>query len=140
MLGRVGKVHRRCGFGDEADQALALLHAGGMDGGAVEAFGGEQLQRVVGAPQIDRAHLGHHVGGDDGYELVEARLRALLLRHDLAQAAQQNPGAAGGERRHQLRSLIRCGGRIIPRLPCASTRPAYKWLRGVTIANRHKLS
>ena len=29
--------------------------------------------RLAGAAQIDRADFGHHVGGDHGHELVEAR-------------------------------------------------------------------
>ena len=69
--GRVRQIHRLGGFGDQADQALALLQAGVVDGGAVEAFGGEQLQHLAGAAQIDRADFRHHVGGDDGDQLVQ---------------------------------------------------------------------
>ena len=51
--------------------------------------------------QIDRAHFRDHIGRDHRDEFVEACLSALPLRHDLAQAAQKNPGAAGYElRRH----------------------------------------
>ncbi len=90
MFGGVGQVDRFGAVGDEADQALAPAHARVVDGFAVQAFGGEQLQRIAGAAQIDRADFGDHVGRDDHDELVEARLRARLLRHDFAQAAQQN--------------------------------------------------
>jgi hypothetical protein len=53
-----------------------------------QAFGGEQLERAVAPAQVDRAHLGDHVRGDQHRHLVEAHLRALALRHHLAQAAE----------------------------------------------------
>jgi hypothetical protein len=65
-----------------------------MDRLRVEAFGGEEFQRVAGAAQIDRTDFGHHVCGDHHDELVEAHLRARRLRHDFAQAAQQYAGSA----------------------------------------------
>ena len=37
-------------------------------------FGGEQLERAVGARDVKRAYLGHHVGGDENDDAVEARL------------------------------------------------------------------
>ncbi len=89
VAGRVRQVDRFRGFADQTDQAFALFQAGVVDGGAVEAFGGEQFQDLAGAAQIDGADFRHHVGGDDGDELVQPHLGASLLRHDLAQAAQK---------------------------------------------------
>ena len=74
-----------------------------MDGFAVQALGGEELERAVGAQHIDRADLRHHVGGDQDHDLVEPRLRADRLRHDLAEAAQQDARTAGSAR-HELSS------------------------------------
>ena len=95
---RVGELHRLGLLGDQADQALAGLQMRVVHGLGVEAFGGEQLERAVAAAQIDRAHLGHHVRGDQHHDLVEARLRALALGHDLAQAAQQLSRGANRDR------------------------------------------
>ena len=90
----VGERQRLGRLGDEADEALAGLHGGEMDGFAVEAFRGVELERPVGAHDVDRAHLGDHVGGDQDHHPVEARLRADRLRHDLAEAAQQDARSA----------------------------------------------
>ena len=72
-----------------------------MDGGAVEALGGEQFQHLAGAAQIDGADLRHHVGGDDGDQLVQPHLGAGLLRHDFAQAAQKQARTTDGHRHRQ---------------------------------------
>ena len=94
---RVGELHRLSLLGDETDQALAAAEMRVVHGLRIEAFGGEQLERPVAPAQIERAHLRHHVGGDQHHHLVEARLRALALGHHLAQAAeQQSWGANGG--------------------------------------------
>ena len=61
-----------------------------------QALGGEQLQHLAGAAQIDGADLRHHVGGDDGDQLVQPHLGGGLLRHDLAQAAQKKAWTATG--------------------------------------------
>ena len=65
-----------------------------MDGLAVQAFGGKEFEPAVGAQHIDRADLGHHIGGDVDDDLVEPRLGADRLRHDLAQPAQQQTRSA----------------------------------------------
>ncbi len=86
---RVGQIHRFSGFRHHADQALAFAHPRIMDGGAVEAFGGEQFQHLAGTAQIDGTDFRHHVGSDDADQFVQAHLGGGLLRHDLAQATQQ---------------------------------------------------
>ena len=91
---RVGQVERLGLLGDEADQALARLHGGEVDGVAVQALGGVELERAVGPQHIERADLRHHVVGDEDDDLVEARLRTDRLRHDLAEAAQQQARTA----------------------------------------------
>ena len=75
-----------------------------VDGLGVQAFGGEQLKGFVAAAQIDRAHLGDHVRGDQHGHLVEARLRTLPLRHDLAQAAKQLSRGANSRDGHNYQS------------------------------------
>ena len=67
---------------------------GEVDGFALQAFGGVQLERAVDAQHVDGAHLRHHVGGDQDDDLVEALLRADRLRHDLAEPAQQHARTA----------------------------------------------
>ena len=61
---------------------------GGVEGGHVRPGGAGLLERAVAPPQIKRAHLGHDIGGDQHHDLVEARLRALVFRHHLAQATE----------------------------------------------------
>jgi hypothetical protein len=74
---------------DQADQALVLPQHGLVDGLAIEALAGIELERRVHAQHVDGADLRHHVGGDQDHDLVEAFLRADRLRHDLAKPAQQ---------------------------------------------------
>ncbi len=124
MLGRVGEIQRRRRAGDQADKALALLQPRAVNRLAVQALGREELQLAACPAQIDRADFRDHVGRDDRNQFVEASLGALPLRHDLAQAAQKNPGAAGYElRRHQMAfPAIRriCVSLLIRWAPCAA--------------------
>ena len=69
----VGERQRLGRRGDQADEALAGAHGGEVDGLAVQAFGGEELERAVAAHHVDGADLRHHVGGDQDHDLVEAR-------------------------------------------------------------------
>ncbi len=80
--------------GDEADQALVLAQHGLVDGLAVEAFAGIELEGGVHAQHVDGTDLRNHVGGDQDDDLVEAFLRADRLRHDLAKPAQQHARTA----------------------------------------------
>jgi len=59
-----------------------------LEGAAAELPRGEdvELEDAVGVQDIDRAHLGHHVGRDLRHDLVEPGLRADRLRHDLAES------------------------------------------------------
>ncbi len=80
--------------GDQADQAFVRAQHGLVHGLLVEAFGGVQLERAVHAQHVDGADLRHHVGGDQHHDLVQALLRADLLRHHLAKPAQQHARTA----------------------------------------------
>ena len=104
MVLGVGQRQRLGARGDEADKALARPHGRQVDGLAIEALGGEQLHRAVGPHDIERAHLGHHVGGDEHDDAVQARLRGDRLRHDLAEPPQQQTRSA--RRAHQERPLL----------------------------------
>ena len=75
-----------------------------MDGVAVEALGGVEFKRGVDAQHVDRAHLRHHVGGNQHHDLVKAFLRADRLRHHLAKSAQQDTRTAQ-RAAHGVRSL-----------------------------------
>jgi hypothetical protein len=72
---------------DVADQALADPQARAVHGGRIEALGGEQLEHLAGAQQIDRADLGHHLVGEPDARPRPASPRA--CRH-----APSCPGAA----------------------------------------------
>ena len=74
-----------------ADAQRRLVH-----GLALQALGGVELEHAVGAQHIGRADLGHHVGGDLRNDLVEPGLCADRLRHDLAEAAEQDARPGGG--------------------------------------------
>src|SRR3978361_927058 len=67
---------------------------GAVDGVAVKALGGVEFERVVDAQHVGRAALRHHVGGDQHHDLVEALLRADLLRHGFAEPSQQDAGTS----------------------------------------------
>ena len=116
----VGQRQRLGLGGDQADDALAEPHRREMHRLAVQAFGGVEFEPAVGVQHIDRAHLGHHVEGDLHDDLVEARLRADRLRHDLAEAAQQQPRSAQ-RATHQPASFKAEPGMPPPRVP--STKP-----------------
>jgi hypothetical protein len=64
-----------------------------MDGRPVQAFGGEQLEITARPQHVDRAHLRHHVGGDELHDAIEPLLRCDRLRHDLAQPSEQDTRA-----------------------------------------------
>ncbi len=112
---RVAQIERCRLAGDEADQALMGAEHGVVHRLAVEAFGGVELERVVDAQHIDRAHLGHHVGGDQHHDLVQPLLGRDLLRHGFAEPSQQD---AGTSRRapHEPSISSVCRGRKGPRL------------------------
>ena len=117
---RVGQRHRLGARGDQADKALARAHRGQMDRLAVEAFGGEQLHRAVGAHNVKRAHLRHHVGGDEDDDAIQARLGGDGLRHHLAEPPQQQTRSA--RRAHQKSSSF-VTGRSVGRPSHAMIRP-----------------
>ncbi len=94
MLLGVGEIEG-LGLGrNDADEAFAEAQAGLVDGLGLQALGGEQLQRAVGAQDIDRAHLRDHVGRDGDDNPVESFLRADRLRHELAKPAEHDARAA----------------------------------------------
>ena len=95
---RLGQRQRPRMGRDVADQALAdaqprLVHRLGL-----QALGGEQLQHLAGAHDVGRADLGHHVGGDDGDDLVEPFLRLAAAGHHIAEAAEEQTGSGGPAR------------------------------------------
>ena len=94
MLLGVGQRERLRAFRDQADEAFAPLHRREMDRLAVQALCGEKLKPSVGAQDIDRTDLGHHIGRDMRDDFIQPRLRADRLRHDFAEPAQQKTGTA----------------------------------------------
>ena len=71
MTLRIGQVNELAAARNEADKALARLEVGVVNGFFAQAFGGEQLQRAVAQPYIDRAHFSDHVGGNQAHNTVE---------------------------------------------------------------------
>ena len=122
----VAEVQRPRLLGDRADEALADVQRRLVDGFAFQAFRGVQLQDAVGAQHVDRAHLGHHVGGDLGDGLVEPGLRADRLRHDLAQAAEQG-ARPGGWPPHIPLSSVTASDRPGDRLFLSGRRRFLGW-------------
>ena len=104
MVLGVGHRQRLGARGDEADKAFARPHGRQVDGLAIEALGGEQLHRAIGPHHVERAHLGHHVGGDEHDDAVQARLSGDRLRHHLAEPPQQQTRSA--RRAHQHRPIL----------------------------------
>ncbi len=92
--------------GDQADEAFVRAHRRHVDGFALEAFRGEELETTVGAQHVDRADLGDHVGGDVHHDAIEARLCVHRLRHDFAEPAQQQAGSAERATRGHFRSVF----------------------------------
>ena len=84
---------------DMADQALTHPQPGLVDGFGIEAFGREEFEHVAGAADVDRAHLGDHVGGNDQHDLVETGLRGPGRGHDVAQPPEQAARSRDGRRR-----------------------------------------
>ena len=73
---------QRPGVGrDVADQALADPQARAVHGRRIEALGGEQLEHLAGAQQVDRADLGHHLVGDQAHDLAQRVLDGVGTRH-----------------------------------------------------------
>jgi hypothetical protein len=91
---RVAQIERGGLARDQADEALMRAQHGAVDGVAVQTFGGVELERVVDAQHIDRAHLGHHIGRDQDHDLVQPLLRGDLLRHGFAEPSQQDAGTS----------------------------------------------
>src|SRR5207237_2326774 len=94
------------GRGDETDQSLAFPHARVVHRAPVQALRREEFENLARTAQVDGTHLRDHVDRDHGHELVEARLCAGLLRHDLAQAAKQEAWSLRGDCGHLARYLM----------------------------------
>ena len=93
-------------------------------------IGGEQLEHLAGAIEVDRADLGHEVGGDQLDDPVEPLLRRDRLGHDLDQ-----PLAAASARRRTRRSAVarrRASGGLRP--PEAGIRPPRERAGGASRA------
>ena len=79
MCLRVGQIDVLAAARDQADKPFARLHVGGADGFLAQAFGSEKLERSVGQPHIDRAHLRDHIRRDQADDTVQARFDVLQL-------------------------------------------------------------
>ena len=89
MLLRVRKVQRPCAGRDRADETLAEPQLRKVNRARVQTLGGVQLEHGIGAQDVERAHLGHHVLGDVADDLVEPLLWPKRFRHELPQPSQQ---------------------------------------------------
>ena len=82
--------------GDVADQALADPQARAMHGRGIEALGGEQLEHFAGAQQVDRAHLGHHLVGDQAHDLAQGFLGRGATRHRVPEPLEEHSRSGQG--------------------------------------------
>ena len=99
MGGGLVQVQRLDIGGDQADQPLALGHAGDMHRLLLQAAGREQFQHAL-AHQIDGADLARQRFADDLHHLVQLGLRAGARRHHLLQADEDLAGGGGGRTGH----------------------------------------
>ena len=88
---RVGGIDHLALRGDGADQALADAHPGLVHRLGREADGGEQLEHLAGAVEVDRADLGHEIGRDQPDDAVQPLLRTDRFGHHLDQPPEQHP-------------------------------------------------
>ena len=91
--------------GNDADQSLAHAQAHPVHRLFAQALAGEQFQRVFVHQHIKGAHFRHHVGGDELHDAIEFLLGRFLLRHDIAQPAEQEARAMAGHRHGVAPSL-----------------------------------
>ena len=82
--------------GDVADQALADPQARAMHGRGIEALGGEQLEHLAGAQQVDRAHLGHHLVGDQAHDFAQGFLGRTTTRHRVPEPLEEHSRSGQG--------------------------------------------
>ena len=82
--------------GDVADQALADPQAGAVHGRGIEALGGEQLEHLAGAQQVDRADLGHHLVGDQAHDLAQGFLGRAATRHRVPEPLEEHSRSGQG--------------------------------------------
>jgi hypothetical protein len=59
-----------------------------VDRFGLEPLGGAEFKRVGIAKQVDRAHLGAHLFGDQAGDSVKPGLSATLFGHDRAQTSE----------------------------------------------------
>ena len=88
--GVFGRVLERERFGfrrDQPHEPFAQLEGRHVHRLALETVGCEQFERTIIAQDIERAHIGPHVGGDEIDDLVEPFLAGQRLGHGLAQLA-----------------------------------------------------
>ena len=136
MALRVGERQRPGVGGDVADQALADPQAGAVHGRGIEALGGEQLQHLAGAQQVDRADLGHHLVGDQAHDLAQRLLDGVGTRHRVPEPLEEH--SRSGQRSRSLHGqTARCLSRMTTKLRSmmqAQTRHAAadgrRWVGG----------
>jgi hypothetical protein len=119
VVAGVGGVDDRALRRDGADQPLAYPHPREVDGLLRQPLGGEQLEHVAGAVEVDGADLGHEVRRDDRDDPVEPLLRRHRLGHDVDQPPEQ--AARAGELRPHLGRRLRATRP--PPAGIAATRP-----------------
>ena len=77
---RVGERQRARGRRDHADQPFADPQPGAVHRFGAQPLGGEQLEHLARAHDVDRADLGDHFGGDDAHDAIEPLLRGARRR------------------------------------------------------------
>ena len=98
----MGEIERFGPLGDQTDQTLARPHRGFMHGLGGQTLCGIEFERAIGAHDIERAHFGNHVAGDQCHDFVKAFLRVDGFRHHFAEPPEQYAWTAECASHHQL--------------------------------------
>ena len=86
---RLGQDDRHRLRGDEPNQSFANHQPGSVNSVPMESFCREQLEYIAGAADVDRAHFGNKIAGDQHGDLVQMLLRCSRAGHHIAQITQQ---------------------------------------------------
>ena len=122
---RVGEGQRPTMGGNVTDQTFAHPEARAMHGRRIKTLGGEQLQHLAGAQQVDGADFGHHLVGNQARNLPERDLDRVGTRHRVPEPLEEH--SRSGRRSGSLHGQTAgCLSRITTKLRLtmpARTRP-----------------
>jgi len=83
---RVLKVQRPCVGCHKTDNPLAHPKAGQVNRFLGQTTGRKQFQHFARTHDIDRAHLSHHIGSNDGHDLAKSFFSSPRSSHNVSDA------------------------------------------------------